>query len=166
MSESFVVDSNLYMAPAFAGMLADIQFTSKETNPCGATAIPFGVAATPNASTGVLAPGGTGAGAGVAIHDHTVAGVYQANEYRQYDAVSLLRRGRIWCKASGTCTKGAVAKFNATTGVFGDAEANTMVNARFRTAQVSMSTGLPGDAAATLVLVELHDPAIDNIGAS
>lgn len=163
MSESFVVDGNLYSAPAFAGMLADIQFTSKETFPCGANPVPFGVMTTPNASTGITQVGGTGVGGGVGIHDHIIAAIYQANEYRQFDAISMIRRGRIWCKASGACTKGAVAKFNATTGVFGDAEANTAVNARFRTANVTMPTGLPGDTSAVLVLVEFHDPAVDAV---
>lgn len=164
MSETYSVDSNLYMTPAIAGQLADMQFTSKETHPCGANAVPFGTIATP-ASDGKVQVGGTGVGGGVAIHDHTIAGVYQAGEYRQYDAVSLLRRGRIWVKASGTCTKGGAVKFNATTGLVGDAEAVVLKNARFRTAAVSMQ-GLPGDNAVSLVLVELHDPAIDDIGAS
>lgn len=165
MSKTYIVDGNLYMAPAFAGMLADLQFTSKETHPCGTNAVPMGVVATP-AADGKVQAGGTGAGAGAAIHDHTIAGVYGAAEYRRYDAVSLLRRGRIWLKAAGTCTKGGVVKFSATTGEVSDGGANTLKNARFRTAAVSMANNLPGESAASLVLVEFHDPAIDDVGAS
>ena len=165
MSETYTPDSTLYMPPAFAGQLADLQFTSKETHPCGTNAVAFGCAVTP-ASDGKVQVGGAGTGGGIAIHDHTVAGIYNANEYRRYDAVSVLRRGRIWAKATGTCTKGGVAKFDATTGVFSDGGANTLKNARFRTAKISSANNLPGESAQELVLVELHDPAIDDIGAS
>lgn len=162
MSESYVVDDDYYMTPAFAGLLADLQFTSKESHPTS-TVIPFGVVATPVVATGVLAVGGTGVGGGVALHDHIRAAVNNANQYKVGDAVSLIRRGRVWCRASGTCTKGAAAKFNAITGVFGDAEANTLTNARFRTANVAMDDGTGAGTTVSLVLVELHDPAIDAV---
>lgn len=163
MSETYVVDSTLYMTPAFAGMLADVQFTSKETHPAAGT-ISFGMVVTP-AADGKVSAGGTGVNGGVAIADHTVAGVYQASQYRQYDPVSVLRRGRIWGLASGTCTKDAVAKYASATGIFLTAGNTTLKNARFRSANISFP-GLPGDAAQILVLVELHDPGVDDIGAS
>ena len=167
MSETYTPDQSIYMPPAFAGMLADIQFTSKETHPCGTNPVPFGVVVTP-ASDGKVQAGGTGVGGGVAIHDHTVNGIYRSEQYRRYDAVSVIRRGRIWCRvtAAGTCTKGAVVKFNATTGEVSDAGANTLKNARFRTAQITANSNLPGEANQLLVLVELHDPAVDDVGAS
>jgi len=147
--------------PAFAGMLADIGFTDKFTLACGAAGVKFGTVVGEVAATGkTVLPVGANP-AGVAIHDHTLAGRRAAQDgYVEKDAVSVLRRGRIWGLASGASTKEAVAKYDPATGIFADSGTATLANAKFKSGAISIPGLLPGEPAMLIVLVELHDPTV------
>jgi len=159
-------DSTFDPPPAIPGMIADAMFTDKVVVPCGATAQPFGSAVAYVEATGVsVLPAGTNPIAGIAIMDHQVAGRRTASgvpqtQYQQYDAMSVMRRGRIWARASGACTKGAVAKFDPATGLFADAGTATMAQAKFLSANISIPGMLTTDTAESVVLVELHSPVV------
>lgn len=150
------------MQPAIAGLLADSGFTDKITVPCGATAQPFGTVVAAVATTGIsVLPVATNVLQGIAIYDATLAGRHDVQDgYKQFDAISTLRRGRIWARASGTCTKDAVAKFNPATGIFADAGASTYPNARFLSGNITSVALLPGEATEQMVLVELGEPTL------
>lgn len=161
-------DPTFDYAPAFAGMIADAMFTDKCEVPCGAAAQPFGsVVAYLEADGTSVIPHGANPVAGVAIHEHqTGSRRTQTTGYVQFQAMSVMRRGRIWALASGACTKGAVAKFAPATGIFADAGASTLANARFLSAALTVPAIWPGEPTQQIVLVELHSPQIDSIGAS
>jgi len=162
MAQPVTFDANFDMYPAMPGMIADSMFTDKVTVPCGATAQPFGtlVASVPATGASVL-PIGTNPIEGIAIHEHLVGGRRVAqNGYVQYDAISVMRRGRIWALASGACTKDAVAKYDPATGMFADAGTATAPNAKFLSANLSIPGLLSGEAAVSVVLVELGSPAV------
>jgi hypothetical protein len=150
------------MQPAVPGLLADSGFTDKITVPCGAAAHAFGTVVAAVAATGVsVRPIGTNVLQGIAIYDATLAGRHNAQDgYVQYDAISTLRRGRIWARASGTCTKDAVAKFDPATGVFADAGTATYPNARFLSGNITSVALLPGETTEQMVLVELGEPTL------
>lgn len=153
-------DANYDYPPAFAGMIADDMVTDKVTVPCGASPVPHGAVVASLASTGVsVLPIGTNPIEGIAIHDHRFAGRVTVQEgYVQGDAISVMRRGRIWAKATGVCTKDAVAKYDPATGLFADAGTATLVNAKFLSANLT----IPGvdTGSQIIVLVELHSPAV------
>jgi hypothetical protein len=154
-------NANYDYPPAYAGMIADSGFTDKVTVPCGATAQPYGSVVASVTATGVsVLPIGTNVPEGVAIHDHRGGArlVGNGDNYLQGDAMSVMRRGRIWGRASGTCTKDAVAKYDPATGLFSDAGTATLPNAKFLTANLSV----PGidTGSQIIVQVELHSPAV------
>lgn len=165
-------DTAFDLAPAFPGMLADAMFTDKTTVPAG-TSHQFGTVVATVAATGrSVMPVSTNVIQGVAIHDHNISGRYMpdvansGDRYVQYDPISVLRRGRIWARASGACTKDAVAKFDPATGLFADAGSATMKNARFLSANLTITPVVASDASSIIVLVELHEPTVDDVGAS
>lgn len=153
-------DANFDYPPAFAGMLADDMFTDKQTIPCGVTTQPFGTVVATVVATGIsVLPVATNPVQGIALHDHRFAGRITTQEgYVRYDAMSVIGRGRVWALASGACTKDAVAKFDAATGIFADAALVTYPNARF----LSTALTIPGieTGSQLIVLVELHHPAV------
>ena len=84
-----------YMAPAFIGMKADSMDDNVDTFPASAL-INVGVAVQRTAAgAATIKPGAASAAlcVGVALHDHIIG--YNGG-YRQYDAVSVLTRGRAW----------------------------------------------------------------------
>lgn len=153
-------NSDFDYPPAFAGMIADDMFTDKVTVAAGAAGVQFGCVVATVVATGVSAmPIGTNVIEGIAIHDHRFAGRVTTQEgYAQYDAISVMRRGRIWAKASGACTKDAVAKYDPATGQFADAGTATLPNAKFLTTALT----IPGieSGSQMIVQVELHSPAV------
>lgn len=153
-------DANYDFPPAFAGMIADDMVTDKVTVPCGASPVPHGAVVASLATTGVsVLPIGTNPIEGIAIHDHRFAGrVTSQDGYVQGDAIAVMRRGRIWAKATGACTKDAVAKYDPATGLFADAGTATLTNAKFLSANLT----IPGvdTGSQIIVLVELHSPAV------
>lgn len=165
-------DSSFDPIPAYPGLLMDAGFTDKITIPAG-TSHQFGTVVATTAATGrSVMPVGANVVQGVALHDHSIAGRYlpdvanSNDRYVQYDAISVLRSGRIWARASGACTKDAVAKYDPATGLFADAGSATLPGARFLTANLSVVGVFTGDTPNIVVAVELGDPTIDNIGAS
>lgn len=154
-------DPNYDYPPAFAGMIADSMFTDKVTVPCGTAPIPYGAVVASVAATGVsVLPVGTNPVEGVAIHDHRGGArlVGNGDNYVQGDAMSVMRRGRIWARASGACTKDAVAKYDPATGLFADAGTGTLPNAKFVTANITVAGIDTGSQ--SIVQVELHSPAV------
>lgn len=150
------------MAPAFAGQIADLMFTDKITLPA-ATVIGFGLAVYKDAN-GRAAVGASADLLGVTIHDHTILGGFYPNGipdgYGQYDAVSVMKRGRIWMRAAGTCTKGGVVNVDGS-GLALTAGASLLKGARFLTADMLVTPAMPQFAQQRIVLVELGDPTID-----
>lgn len=145
------------LPPAFAGMIADSMFTDKVTVAAG-TAHPYGTVIATVAATGVSAlPVGTNVVEGICIHDHR-GGHFGVTGYTQYNAMSVMRRGRIWALASGACTKDAVAKYDAATGIFADAAVTTLPQAKFLTEALTIP-GVDGGSQ-MIVLVELHSPFV------
>lgn len=162
-------DPTFDMSPAFPGMLADSGFTDKITLPAN-VAIPFGTAVTKTAGKAVLGA----VPIGIAIADQALQGIYRGSgliasfdSYQQYDAVSVLKTGRIWVLVAPTkvCTAEAVAKFDVA-GMATDDGAYTMAHGRFLTTHFSWTSPFPGIGTRRVALVQLADPGIDNIGAS
>lgn len=166
MSDTYNRNNIFDMAPAHPGMLADTGFTDKVTHPA-AGAINFGRAVSLNAQNRVV-EGGT-APIGVALHDHTIGGIYspsspggRQNGYAQFDAVSVIKRGRVWVEAVAACTRGAAARFDAN-GRATTAGTVVMNGARFLTADMTINTYVPEIGSQRMVLVELAEPTIDAI---
>lgn len=157
-------DATFDYAPAFAGMIADAMFTDKIAVPCGAAAQPFGTVVGYVEATGISElPVVPPRIAGIAIHSQQLGSRRTAsNGYAQYEAMSVMRVGRIWALASGTCTKGAVAKYTLATGIFADAGAATLARAKFLSGNLTVPA-ISGEATHQIVLVELSTPYIDAI---
>ena len=153
-------DPNYDLVPAFPGMIADSGFSDTVTIACGPTPQPFGTVVGEDTATGrsvfpITNP------KGVALHDHNYAGrVGGVDGYTQFDAMSVAQRRRVWGLASGTCSKDQVAKYNPANGTFSDAGTATMPNAKFLSANIACVGVRPGEAAAQMVLVELHSPTV------
>ena len=164
MAQPVTYDATFEPPPAMPGMIADAMFTDKVVVPCGAAAQPFGTVVASVAATGVsVLPIGANPIEGVAIASHVHGGRAGGTpgSYVQYDAMSVMRSGRIWGRASGACTKDAVATYDAATGMFtGAGSPATLPNAKFLTANISIPGILSTDAAESVVLVELHSPAV------
>lgn len=149
--------------PAYAGMLADNMVTDKTTVPCGAFTHPFGTVVAYVPATGVsVLPIGTNPVEGIAIHDHRFGSrslAAQQGAYVQFDAISVCKRGRIWARASGACTKDGPANYDPATGTLADAGTGTLPNAKFLTANFTVNDIL-GGGTQSIVLVELHSPSV------
>lgn len=157
VSYTFATD----MAPAVAGMPGDSGFMDKVTVPCGATAQTFGTVVAAVNTTGIsVLPTTSNVLQGIALKDDTLAGRLSGQEgYVQYDPMTVLRRGRAWGLASGTCTKDAVAKYDPATGIFADAGSATYPNARFLSGHVAVPK-VDGTTGTTIVYVELGEPTL------
>jgi hypothetical protein len=155
-----------YMAPAFVGMKSDSMEDNVDTFACGAANVDVGVAVQRTAAGALTVKNGASAtlGVGIALHDHIIG--YYGN-YRQYDAVSVLTRGRAWvalADATGV-VDGALCKADATTGKFSTTGAVAVTNAVFRSAAISL-LNMDGVSTTLGAVVEMHSPWVDNIGAS
>ena len=158
---SYSVPSALYpyelQAPAFAGMKADTMVGNTSTYPAK-NDIEFGTVFGLDANGYAVLPVGSKAG-GIALHSHTAASV--DGKWVVGTAVPGFDKGRVWAKAGGACTPGAVAKYDPATGVFSDAGTATLANAEFRSALVSVPGVRAGiDPTESIVLVELHSPRV------
>jgi hypothetical protein len=136
---------------AFAGMKADAGDDRVESFPVGADTLAFGVVTGTDAAGLLVAGAGTKV-RGITVHSHAVPGA----TYVKTECASVMTRGLIWAKATGTITKDGPVSFNAS-GVV--ANAGTLLpNAVFRSA----ATTVTGD---TIALVELHNPFSEVAGA-
>lgn len=151
------------MSPAFPGMLADSGLTDKITIPANAS-IKFGTAVGRNGSDRAVNAAGASC-VGIALQDHSFGGAWNPagpiDGYAQFDAVSVIQRGRVWALASGTCTKGAAAKF-AADGAAADS-GTALPGARFLSGDFSFNSFIPGIGTQRVVLVELNNPTIDAV---
>lgn len=162
MVQPITYDPLFDFATAYPGMIADSMFTDKVTVANGTAPTPFGALVATVAATGrSVLPIGANPISGIAVHDHNIGGGRTSQDtYVQYDAISVMARGRIWARASGVCTKDAVAKYDAATGVFADAGLATLTNAKFLSGNLTIIGVVAGDASSQIVLVELHNPSI------
>jgi hypothetical protein len=170
MVTAVTYDSGFDLVPGFPGLLYDAGVTDKISVPCGSAAVPFGCAVFADPATGHSATPVTGTFIGAAIHDHNLSGRYSsvagANDtYIQYDAISVLRRGRIWARITGTVVKESVVVTALTTDLSftttaADATHIVVPNARFLSANLSIIGILAGDTANNIAILELHEPTI------
>jgi hypothetical protein len=159
--ENVAYDANYDLPPGFPGLIYDSMFTDKVTVPAGNFNHKFGTAVGIVPATGVsVLPVGT-TPVGIAIHDHNKSGGYVTQDgYVQYDAMAVMSRGRIWAAAGGACTKEGPARYDPATGVFSDAGTAIFPGARFKSSAVTVVGIMPGDAAQSIVIVELGHPTI------
>ena len=148
-----------FYAQAMAGMKADSMDDNVETLACGAAAIGFGLVCARSASASqIIVPGGAaGLIAGVTLHDHLIA---SRGGYTQYDAVSVLTRGRVWAVVDTVTgvVDGAPVYYTAATGAVNNTNTNPAVpHAIFRSAPASVFNML-GGTAVNVAVVELHYP--------
>jgi hypothetical protein len=149
-----------YMAPAFIGMKADSMDDNVDTFPASAL-INVGVAVQRTAAgASTIKVGATSAAlcVGVSLHDHIVG--YQGN-YRQYDAVSVLTRGRVWVAVDDPTgvVDGAAAHVTAATGAFNTTGTITVTNAVFRSAAIDL-LNVDWTTYTKGAIVELHYPMV------
>jgi hypothetical protein len=103
---------------------------------------------------------------GIALHDHIIG---SRGGYIQYDAVSVLTRGRVWAKVSDAANveDGVYVAYDPATGevTAGGAAGTKLLNAVFRSKAVALpdvNEVVWGDGALTLgAVVELHYPFAD-----
>lgn len=142
------------MPKAFPGMIADMTRGHTETLPCGAVnGLQFGIVVGKVAGKANLPVGA--APAGITLHDQ-VEDHNGRGAYRQFSAVSLETRRPVWCRASGVCTEGAVAKYDPTTGIFSDAGSATLTGCTFGSKDSIEAGIMPNDPPFRIVLVKLQ----------
>jgi len=151
-----------YMAPAFIGMKADSMDDNVDTFACGAANVDVGVAVKRTAASALTVANGASVtlGVGISLHDHII-GYY--GTYRQYDAVSVLTRGRVWAAVSDATgvADGVACKADPTTGKFltTGTVAVAVTNAVFRSAAISL-LNVDGVTTTLGAVIELHNPNV------
>ena len=152
-----------WMAPAFVGMKEDSMDDNVDTFACGVVSpalLGVGIAVQRTASGAITVKAGASAtlGVGVALHDHIVG---YLGGYRQYDAVSVLTRGRVWVAlADGTgVVDGAAAKADPTSGQFSTTGSIAVTNAVFRSGPISL-LNVDWTTTTLAAVVELHNPNV------
>jgi hypothetical protein len=150
-----------FYGQAMAGMKADSSNDNVDTFACGVTGIGFGVVCGRlSAGSMVVAPGGTAPlEVGITLHDHLIA---SRGGYTQYDAVSVLNRGRVWAVVDNVTgvQDGAAVYFTTSTGAVNTVNTNpALTNAVFRSAPASVFNML-GGTAVNVAVVELHYPLV------
>lgn len=135
------------MDPAFPGMKADSGDDRVESFPVGAATLAFGVIAGTDAG-GLLV-----AGPGTKVRGPTLQSHCHINGYLKGDSASIMRRGLSWVTvtAGDAVTNDGPVKY-AADGTVGDAGANTLPNAAFRSGKVTRGDG------SIIALVEMASP--------
>src|SRR5215472_9713291 len=145
-----------FFAQAFAGMLADANDGKNvDTFACGTNPVGFGVVVSRTAAAALTVQVGGALPVGITVHDHLIA---SRGGYTQYDAVSVISRGRVWALCDATLTgiaDGAAVYYVAATGAVSATSAgNTAIpRAVFRSAPASVFN-LHGGAATNVAVVE------------
>jgi hypothetical protein len=147
----------LYGNAGFIGMLADLSdndvgsFAAEGVVAIGST-VRRGTNGEKQAVQSSTAVGQGALVFGIALHDHARAATAQGvTQYAATEAVSVLRKGRVWVQTNDAVVAGSVANLHLASGTFTDAavgagiEALTLVQARFETSTT----------AAGLAIVEL-----------
>lgn len=149
---------------AFAGMKGDSMDDNVDSHP-SSNEIPFGrICAFQGANSNIVGLGPValiGPVAGIALHDHVV-GAY-GNGYRQYDAVSVLTRGRAWCEVAAGAVQVAMnnpVSFITSDGTVTGGTVGTaaLPNAVFKSGIITIPPLFPSltIGAMQIALVELH----------
>ena len=149
-----------YMAPAFIGMKADSMDDNVDTFAASA-AINVGIAVQRTAAGAITVKAGAASAAlfvGVSLHDHVIG--YTGN-YRQYDAVSTLTRGRVWVAVDDptAIVDGAACKVTAATGAFNTTGTIAITNAVFRSGPIDL-LNVDWTTFTKGAVVELHYPNV------
>jgi hypothetical protein len=151
-----------YQSQAMVGMKADSMDDNVDTFAASAP-IPIGVVVSRTAAFAQTVQAGGTAQVGIALHDHTIG---SRGGYIQYDAVSVLTRGRVWAKLSSATNvdDGVYVHYNPVDGVCA-ASGTKLLNAVFRSKAASLpdaTQAVWGTGVTTLAaVVELHYPLAD-----
>jgi hypothetical protein len=151
-----------YQSQAMIGMKADSMDDNVDTF-AAAAPIPVGVVVSRVAPFDLKVQAGGTAMVGIALHDHTIG---SRGGYIQYDAVSVLTRGRCWVRLSSATNvdDGVYVHYNPADGTCA-ATGTKLLNAVFRSKAASLpdaSQVVWGSGVTTLgAVVELHYPLAD-----
>jgi hypothetical protein len=145
-----------YLNPAFAGMKGDAMDDNVDTFAASA-AIGFGLVVSRTVAAALTVAAGGAIPVGVSLHDHTVA---SRGGYAQYDAVSVMNRGKVWCQVADptNVVDGAYVAFEAATGKVQfttGAGFNALPKAIFRSAAIAVYD-INYTTTTNVALVELH----------
>jgi len=148
----------LYLQPAFAGMKGDSMDDNVDTF-AALSAFGFGLVVSRSA-TGlktVIAGGPAPLVVGVSLHDHIIG---SRNGYIQYDAVSVMNRGKVWCQVAADTANivdGAAVAYEAATGKVQFTPTGMVVlpHAVFRSAAIAVYD-INYTTTTNIALVELH----------
>lgn len=146
----------LYLQPAFAGMKGDSMDDNVDTFAAGGI-IGFGLVVSRTVAAGKIIAAGGAIPVGVSLHDHIIG---SRNSYIQYDAVSIMNRGKVWCQV-GTDTAnivdGAYVAYETATGkvVFTPTGNTVLPKAVFRSAPIAVYD-ITYSTTTNIALVELH----------
>ena len=149
----------MYLQPAFAGMKGDSSEDQVDTFACSDRPIPFGVVVgrtAPHLLT--IMPGGPDL-VGVALHDHIIA---SRGGYTQFDAVSVMTRGRVWCQVTDDAGADAIddgiyVMYDPTNGFVSSTAGTVVPNAVFKGKAIDVYD-ITYTATTKIALVELHYP--------
>jgi hypothetical protein len=151
-----------YQGQAIIGMKADSMDDNVDTF-AAAAPIPVGVVVSRVAAFDMKVQAGGTAMVGIALHDHIIG---SRGGYIQYDAVSVLTRGRVWAKVKDATNveDGVYVHYDPATGEVGTT-GTKLVNAVFRSKAVPLpdvNEVVWGDGTSPLgAIVELHYPLAD-----
>jgi hypothetical protein len=146
-----------YLSVAFAGMKGDSMDDNVDTFACATNPIGFGLVCSRTVAGALTIAQGGAIPIGVSLHDHTIA---SRGGYIQYDAVSVMNRGKVWCQV-GTDTAnivdGAYVAYETATGkVLFTPTGNTVLpKAIFRSGVVAVYD-ITYTTTTNIALVELH----------
>jgi hypothetical protein len=145
------------------GMKADSMDDNVDTF-AAAAPIPVGVVVSRVAPADMKVQAGGAAMVGIALHDHIIG---SRGGYLQYDAVSVLTRGRVWAKVSDATNveDGTYVHYDPATGMVAAGTGTKLINAVFRSKAVPLpdvNQVVWGDGTSPLgAIVELHYPFAD-----
>ena len=148
----------LYLQPAFAGMKGDSMDDNVDTFACGAgLLIGFGLVVGRTAPALLTVQAGGPTPVGISLHDHIIG---SRNSYVQYDAVSVMNRGKVWCQVADPTNilDGVYVQYEATTGKVQagtGAGFNALPKAIFRSSAIAVYD-ITYTTTTNIALVELH----------
>lgn len=129
----------MYLNPAFAGMKGNSMEDYVETFAANAN-IGFGLVVGRTAPASLTVQVGGATPVGISLHDHTVA---SRGGYTQYDAVSVMSQGAVWCQVGtdpANIVDGAYVAYETATGkvVFTPTGNTVLPKAVFRSAPIDV----------------------------
>ena len=128
----------LYLTPAYAGMKGNSMEDYVETF-AAAGNIGFGLVVGRTAPHLLTIQAGGANPVGVSLHDHTVA---SRGQYMQYDAVSVMSQGAVWCQVTpadaGAVDDGIYVFADPATGMVGTITGAALPKAVFRSKAIDV----------------------------